>query len=215
MSITLLVEKAKEIARTIHENHFRQSGEGFFEHAEKVVVLLEDLGVTDENTLAAAYLHHSLETPHHIDLEKETNSEVFQLIKDYQNLSDNHFSSISSSTVSADLLIQTYFNIAKNQKTLLIRLADKTANIRSAHKLPKELAHKIAERALYVYSPLCKLIGLPKFVNILEDGAFKILNPREYYKIEHYIKTNFPRINHELDDAKTFLHDIFEENGIA
>ncbi len=215
MATTVLVEKAKEIARRILENHYRQSGEGSFEHAEKVVFLLQDLGVTDENTLAAAYLHHSLEIPHNVDLEKETNSEVFQLIKDYKNLSENHFSNISSSLVNADLLVQTYFNIAKNQKTLLIRLADKTANIRSTHKLPKDLAHKIAERALYVYSPLCKLIGLPKFVNILEDGAFKILNPREYYKIDHYIKINFPRINHELEDAKTFLHDIFEENAIS
>jgi GTP pyrophosphokinase len=215
MATTVLVEKAKDIARRIHENHFRQSGEGFFEHAEKVVTLLQDLGVTDENTLAAAYLHHSLEINHNIDLEKETNSEVFQLIKDYKSLSENHFSNISPSLVNADLIIQTYFNIAKNQKTLLIRLADKTANIRSAHKLPKELAHKIAERALYVYSPLCKLIGLPKFVNILEDGAFKILNPREYYKIDHYIKINFPRINHELEDATKFLHDILLENGIA
>jgi guanosine-3',5'-bis(diphosphate) 3'-pyrophosphohydrolase len=214
MATNTLVEKAKDVARKIHENQFRKSGEGYAEHVEKVAGLLTELGVIDENTLAAAYLHHAFEATHSINIEKEFNPEILQVVTDYKNLSEDKFSTVTPSSISADLMVQTYFNIAKNPKTLLIRLADKTANIRVAHKLPKEISHRAAEKALYVYSPLCKLIGLQKFVTILEDGAFKILNPRDYYKIEHYIKTNYPRINQELEDVTKFLKEILEENNI-
>jgi GTP pyrophosphokinase len=214
MAITELVEKAKNVARTIHENQFRKSGEGYSEHVENVVGLMQDLGITDENTLASAYLHHAFDTTHSIDIEREFNKEVFEIVRNYKNLSEDHFSNISPSSISADLLIQTYFNIANNPKTLLIRLADKTANIESAHKLPKEQANKTAEKGLYVYSPICKVIGLHKFVTPLEDGAFKILNPREYYKIDHYIKLNYPRISLQLEDITNFLLGVLDENGI-
>ena len=214
MSTTNLVEKAKEVAQKIHETHFRKSGETYYEHAQKTVDLLKEIGVTDESTLAAAYLHHTLSSPVQMNIEGEFDSEIYQIVKDYKSLSEDNFSNISPASISADLIVQTYFNIAKSPKTLLIRLADKTSNIKSAHKLPKEQAYKVAERALYIYSPICKVIGLHKFVRTLEDGALKILNPREYYKIDHYIKTNFPRINHQLEDIKRFLIDIFKENDI-
>lgn len=209
-----LVKKAKEFAEKIHENHFRRSGESYSEHASRVIQLLSDIGVEDENTLAASYLHHALDVPNPVDLKKEFNEEIFEIVKGYKELSEDRFSNISPSLINENLIVQTYFNIAKNPKTLLIRLADKTDNIKSAHKLPKEWAQKVAQRAIYIYSPLCKIIGLNKFVRTLEDGAFKILNPREYYKIEHYIKNSFPRINSELEEIKHFLTDMFTEEGM-
>lgn len=209
-----LVEKAKELSEKIHQNRMRESGDSYFEHAVRVAQLLLKVGVEDKATLAASYLHHALDLPNSFNIQEEFGEEVFDIIRNYKELSEDKFSNISPSNIDENLIIQTYFNIAKNPKTLLIRLADKTDNIKTAHKLPKEKQKKVAERALYIYAPICKIIGLSKFVNILEDGAFKILNPSEYYKIEHYIKRNFPRIHHELDEIEKFLTEAIKEKGI-
>jgi GTP pyrophosphokinase len=209
-----IVRKAKEFAENIHGNHFRKSGESYCEHTSRVTQLLYDLGVEDENTLAASHLHHALDISHDIDLKKEFNPEIFEIVRGYKELSEDKISAISPSTVNENLIVQTYFNIAKSPKILLIRLADKADNIRSAHRLPKEWAQKVAKRALYIYSPMCKIIGLNKFVRPLEDGAFKILNPREYYKIEHYIKVTYPKINKELEEIKHVLTELFKDHGM-
>lgn len=211
---TDLVAKSRDLARKIHESQKRISGDLYFDHVNGVAELLSELGVEDEATLCAAYLHHTLDAVKPEVIEHDFGKEILQIINDYKVLSDGHFSNIDPSKIDENLIIQTYFNLAKNPKSLLVRMADKVDNIKSAHKLPKEQAQKVAERALYIYSPICKLIGLNKFVNELEDNAFKILNPKEFYKIDHYIKSNFPRISQEISEIKDFLLEIFKETGI-
>jgi guanosine-3',5'-bis(diphosphate) 3'-pyrophosphohydrolase len=80
--------------------------------------------------------------------------------------------------------------------------------------LSKDKSNYVAERALYIYSPLCRLIGLTNFVKILEDGAFKILDPSEFYKVQKYIKDNYPNVNNTLNDIKLFISDILLDQGI-
>lgn len=214
-----LVEKAKDLARDVHSGQKRVSGDVYFDHLSRVAGLLKELNVEDDVIITASYLHHALDSSNEGKVNQETlksifGQEVVDIISDYKALSKGHFSDIDINKIDENLLIQTYFNISKNPKTLLIRMADKVDNIKTAHKLPKDHAQKVAERALYLYAPICKLIGISKFVRLLEDGAFKILNPKEFYKIEHHIRSNFPRINKELEEITKFLTEIFHENDI-
>lgn len=57
-----LVEKAKEFATLAHEGQYRWDGvTPYITHPEKVVNLLKGMGISDENMLAAAWLHDVLE----------------------------------------------------------------------------------------------------------------------------------------------------------
>ncbi len=214
MSNDELVKKAEYLSKEIYRDNIRKSGDTYLEHSRRVVKLLLQVGIQDKNTLAAAYLHHILDFSPKPDIEELFNKEIYDIVSDYKILSEDNFSNINAENVDESLVIQTYLNLAKNPKTLLIRLADKTDNITSAHNLPKENSQNIARRALYIYSPICKILGIHKFVRILEDGAMKILNPRDYFKIQSYIDKNYPRVNMQLEEIKEFLSGILEENGI-
>ena len=213
-----LVLKARQLSQTVHKKHFRKAGDLYSDHTERVCNLLKFIGVSDNETLCGGLLHHVLDFngPKTEDNVLDTfGSEILKIIKDYKNLTESNFSSISPENVNESILIQNYLNLAKNPKTLLIRLADKSDNIQSAHVLSPEESIKIAERAIYIYAPICKILGISKLARILDDGGFKILNPKEYYKINSYIEENYPSLNSQIEDAKDFIKDILEENNIV
>ncbi len=217
MALLSPVEKAKDLARSVHKNQFRVAGDTYSDHTGRVNELLIGIGIDDENTLVASHLHHILDFDPNNFTQKILNDfgeEVLQIIKDYKGLTEGNFSNVSPENINESILVQNYLNIAKNPKTLLVRLADKTDNILSAHFLPQDQAIKVAERALYIYSPICKILGITKLSRILDDGAFKILDPKEYYRIFSYINNKFPALNGQIEEVKIFIQDILQENNI-
>lgn len=57
-----LLERAEQIARQAHEGQFRRDGvTPYIAHPERVVARLRTMGITDEVTLAVAWLHDVVE----------------------------------------------------------------------------------------------------------------------------------------------------------
>jgi GTP diphosphokinase / guanosine-3',5'-bis(diphosphate) 3'-diphosphatase len=216
MNTSLLIKKAKELSDKVHKNHIRQSGDAYSDHTSRVYSLLCQIGITDEVTLSSSFLHHVLDKDPKLEIEiKNTyGDEVYKTIIDYKKLSEDSFSDLDHINIDESLIIQTYLNIAQNPKTLLIRLADKTDNIQSAHKMDPQQSLKVAQKALNIYSPICKLLGIGKFYKILDDEAFKIINPKEYFRISSYIKSHFPLITKHIEESKRFLTETLNESGI-
>ncbi len=204
------------MALKIHESDLRKSGESLYWHLHRVVELLEQNNVTDEEILAGAYLHHVLDSGKYTrkEMEKEFGSGVTEIVCEYQRISNNDISKIEPKNYNEKVIIQTYLNLVKNPKTLIIRLADKVDNIRSAYVLPKENAEKIAEKAMYLYSPLCRLLGIHRFVVELENEAFKILDPGEYYSIKSYLKRKKPEMEEVFKDTSMFITEVLAEKNI-
>jgi len=61
---------AYELAKHVNSEYLRLSGESYFNHVQKTVKLLQDIGITDEELLALAYLHHTF------DLSNEFKNEI-------------------------------------------------------------------------------------------------------------------------------------------
>lgn len=210
------IQIARDLAQKVHLGQYRMSGEGYFDHVTRVMDNLVNIMVTDEEILCAALLHHSLDLNNDYANEiKETlGEEVLRLVKEYQNVSRSGLSNIDPNELNEKLIIQTYLNLTNDPKILLIRLADKVDNIKTCHQLPIDKARKVSERAIYIYSPICQLVGLNSFVKELENEAFKILNPMEYYKIEEYKKENLDQINEKLEEIREFIKDILKDKNI-
>ncbi|HBT66780.1 TPA: hypothetical protein DEA81_03615, partial [candidate division WWE3 bacterium] len=141
-----VVEKAGAVALKIHENHMRLSGEGYYWHLHRVAELLEENNVNDPEILAGAYLHHILDTKKYSkeDLKKDFGPEIAEIVLEYGRISANEISSIDPKNYNENIIVQTYLNLIKNPKTLIVRLADKVDNIRSVYVLPKENARRVA-----------------------------------------------------------------------
>lgn len=207
---------AQEIAKQIHENHKRVSGETYYNHAAKVASNLRKIGVNDETILILGYLHHAFDysLEHKEKLLRNFGQDIVDLIEKYKKIRFSEIREISPKDINQKFIIQTFINLTKDMRLLILRLADKAANIVTAYALTKEYRIKGAERSLYLYAPICHLLGISTFAKILQNEAFKILYTRDYLRVKRYTENKVPQIHKFFNETETFLNAILKENGI-
>jgi GTP pyrophosphokinase len=215
-----LIEQAKQFAQKLYKDHYRISGENVYFHALRVSERLAKTGVKDEKLTIAAILHLALEIPQ--DNKAETiqqieelfGHEVLEVIKAYTELHITKVTHEGSHGLNDKYIVQTYINLVKDLRVLLIRLADKVDNINTAYALPRELGIVVAQKALYVYAPIARLLQLSSIYKILENGAFKILYPDKYYEIEQLLNEKMPKLQEFFAQEIPVIKDLLAENGI-
>jgi len=214
--MTAKIELAKKLAKQIHKDQIRESGLDYFTHLENTAGLLQQIEAQSEDLFIATYLHHALDKDKYLEkkIYDQFGEKPVLIIKDYYQLSNSEMTNVDPSQVKTSLILKTYTELINLPETILIRLADKTDNIKSAHVLNRDRAEKIAMRALYLYSPLAKLLGLYPFVRILEDNAFKIIDPANYYWIINYVERELPNTSEIIKETSMFLKEILLENNI-
>jgi len=211
MSVNGPIEKAKSLAKKIHKDRQRTSGESYWAHCQKVYKRLLELNIEDESLLILALLHHGHE--HLGEIEKSFGEEVANLVQGYHALRTRHLKNISPREKNQQYIIQAYMNLTRDYRLLLVRLADKTVDISTIGALASERRINQAERALYLHAPLCRLLGIGHFSRILENEAFKILDPRKYYRIAKVLRKKKSQAQAELNETKKFLLELLAERG--
>ncbi len=210
------LQKAKEFAKQVHTGHKRLSGEGYAEHTLRVYQTLKRHNIKEENTLVASLLHHALDysTELEQEIEKAFGKEVLTLVKNLKKVSATKIETDTPSQFNEKYIMQTYINLSEDVRNIVIRLADKTDNLKHSWALDKEKRNYNAEKAMYLYSPLARIVGMSKLAVELENEAFKILNPAEYYKIQKISEEK--ALEHEgiLKDTLSFLRSILKEQGL-
>ena len=83
-------------------------------------------------------------------------------------------------------------------------MIDRSVNIKTAYVHPPKLRNEIAEKGLYLYAPICRLLGFSKITNILEDEAFKLLYPDQYYNVVKFVDKKKMSTRKFFDDAIPF-----------
>ena len=147
-----LVEKAYNFALEVHSNQRRQSGESFISHPLGVARILADLEL-DLITISAGLLHDvvedtdvTLET-----IEKEFGAEVALLVDGVTKLSRMEFTSREEQ--QAETLRKMFIAMAKDIRVVLIKLADRTHNLRTLRYLNTFKQKEIARETLEIYAP--------------------------------------------------------------
>lgn len=212
-----IVKRSQKFAKKFHSKDLRLSGETVYEHTLRVFHTLEDSGVVDERILSASILHHALDKSDALvdELSSTFSSEIAQLTRDFKRLTTLHVKLPESSNKFHDQIVLTFLNYAANLDVLTIRFADKTDNVKTSLVFPKDERIRISTRALEIYAPMCRLLGLTKFVTELEDNAFKILQPRSYHEIDKYLLWVTPYVQAFLDEATEVIRDLLIERGIT
>jgi len=211
------LKQAESFAKNIYKDKKRLSGESVYSHINKVRYLLTKIGVQDENVLIACIFHHviSENMREHIgDIEKKFGKKVTEILSHFDKISNLQIKLDSPKNLNKEYIIQTYLNLSNDLNVLLILLVDKVEGSKTLHALPPEKKKESANRCLYIYAPVCRLVGLGKFAAEIEKNGFKTLYPGEYYRIKRMLEDRALMTRNYLRNIKELLLDYFKEKDV-
>ncbi len=179
-----LINRAYVFSMKAHGNQKRASGEPYLTHPLEVAAILADLKL-DEASICTGLLHDTLEDTltSYDELKDIFGQEIADLTEGVTKLSRINFN--NKSVEQAENFRKLFMAMTKDIRVLLVKLCDRTHNMRTIEHMKKEESKKrIAKETLDIFSPLADRVGLYKVKIELEDRAFKVLKKEEYEKIE-------------------------------
>ena len=169
---TSLIEKAYHFAEKAHASQKRETGEPYFIHCQFVASILMDFNL-DADTICAGLLHDTVEDTSITleDLRKEFNPQIAHMVQGVTKISDLQFSSTDEETVEnwRKMLVA----VAEDVRVILIKLADRTHNMRTLDALPPERQKLKAYETISLYAPLAQRLGMFTIKTDLDDLSFK------------------------------------------
>ncbi len=206
-----IVEKAYNYSVQAHSGQLRESGESYIIHPLGVAMILAELEL-DLVTIIAGLLHDVVEdTDVNLDdLRREFGEEVVSLVDGVTKLSRLDFT--SKEEQQAETLRKMFIAMAQDIRVVLIKLADRTHNLRTLRYLNTYKQKEIARETIEIYAPLAHRLGIYKIKWELEDLAFRYLNPGDYFQLveklakkrkerEHFINRIIDVIQEQLSEA--------------
>jgi len=181
------VMRAYEFAAKAHEGQQRYSGEPYISHPVAVATILAELKL-DAQTLMAALLHDVIEDTgvpkdHIASL---FGDEVAELVDGVSKLDKIEFR--SRAEAQAESFRKMLLAMVGDIRVILVKLADRTHNMRTLWIMPPEKRRRIARETLEIYAPIANRLGMNAIRLELEDLGFRCLHPYRYRVLERALK---------------------------
>ncbi len=208
-----LVERAYNFSVEAHSGQLRESGESYITHPLGVALILTELEL-DLVTIVAGLLHDVVEdTPVTLDqIQEEFGEEVAALVDGVTKLSRLDFT--SKEEQQAETLRKMFIAMAQDIRVVLIKLADRTHNLRTLRYLNTHKQKEIARETLEIYSPLAHRLGIYMIKWELEDLAFRYLQPDDYFELVDKLAKKRREREKFINRIIWILQDYLSEAGI-
>ena len=179
---TAVVTEAFRFAASMHEGQHRASGEAYVTHPLAVATLIADMHL-DVPTIVTGLLHDAVEDTSATieDIRGRFGPEVASLVDGVTKITA--LETQSWETAQAENLRKMLVASARDVRVLLVKLADRTHNMRTLLHLPEAKRRRIAEETLELYAPLANRLGINWIKQELEDLSFHALHPTEWEEI--------------------------------
>ena len=180
-------QRAFIVARNAHSGQMRSSGDPYITHPVAVAGILADMRL-DHETLMAALLHDVIEDTHHnkADLSEQFGEAVGALVEGVSKLDKIHFS--SSQEAQAENFRKMMMAMVQDIRVILIKLADRTHNMRTLGSLRPDKRRRIARETLEIYAPIAHRLGIHEIKNELEELGFQAMYPLRYRALGGAVK---------------------------
>ncbi|MFT7007850.1 MAG: guanosine-3',5'-bis(diphosphate) 3'-pyrophosphohydrolase [Colwellia sp.] len=171
-----LLKHAYVVARDAHDGQMRSSGDPYITHPVAVALNLAKMNL-DHETLMAALLHDVIEdTP----VTKDELAELFghtvaELVEGVSKLDKLKFD--NKEEMQAENFRKMVLAMVQDIRVILIKLADRTHNMRTLGALRPDKRRRIARETLEIYAPIANRLGIHDIKNELELLGFQALYP--------------------------------------
>jgi len=177
-----MIEKAYIFSAAVHQGQVRLSGEPYLIHPLEVAGILADMKL-DVATIITGVLHDTVEDTLATieEIEDGFGKDVSFLVEGLTKISKISFG--SQLERQAENFRKMMLAMSDDIRIILIRLADRTHNMRTLEFQPVEKQKFIARETLEVYAPLASRLGINWMKVELEDLSFRYFCMDEYFDL--------------------------------
>ncbi len=213
------IMEAYRFGASAHEGQKRVSGAPYISHPVAVATILAEQRM-DAQTIIAAILHDVIEdtATEKAQLEEQFGEEVADLVDGVSKLDQLQFH--SRQQAQAESFRKMLLAMAEDIRVIMIKLADRTHNMRTLGSMPPVKRRRIARETLDIYAPIANRLGINSIRLELEDLGFRSLYPYRYRVIEKTLKKALSnhkqlvkKISQRLSDALDELKIIADVGG--
>lgn len=206
------VRSAYRYADESHLGQLRNSGEPYITHPIAVAQQCAEWKL-DAQALMAALLHDAIEDcgvtkP---ELIERFGAPVAELVDGLTKLEKLEFNTREEN--QAESFRKMLLAMARDVRVILIKLADRTHNMRTLSDVPRDKWARIASETLDIYVPIAHRLGLNTTYRELQDLAFRHLHPWRYAALAKALtrargrrRDVIKRVQGELEEAFESAH---------
>ncbi|PIZ22019.1 MAG: guanosine-3',5'-bis(diphosphate) 3'-pyrophosphohydrolase [Comamonadaceae bacterium CG_4_10_14_0_8_um_filter_57_29] len=208
------VRLAYRFADESHLGQLRNSGEPYITHPIAVAAQCAEWKL-DAQALMAALLHDAMEDcgitkP---ELIERFGSPVAELVDGLTKLEKLQFNTREEN--QAESFRKMLLAMARDVRVILIKLADRTHNMRTLADAPREKWHRIASETLDVYAPIAHRLGLNQTYRELQDLSFRFLRPWRYAILAKAVAKARSRRRDLIGKVQADLESTFSHYGMS
>ncbi|MDR2325600.1 MAG: bifunctional (p)ppGpp synthetase/guanosine-3',5'-bis(diphosphate) 3'-pyrophosphohydrolase [Acidovorax sp.] len=207
------VTEAWRYADQAHTDQWRSSGDPYITHPIAVTAICANWKL-DAPALMAALLHDSMEDCGITkdDLQERFGEAVAELVDGLTKLDKLQFNTREEN--QAESFRKMLLAMARDVRVILIKLADRTHNMRTMGDMPRSKWGRISSETLEIYAPIAHRLGLNQTYRELQDLAFRHLHPWRYETLEKAIAKSRARRRDLVQRVQGDIDAAFARTGM-
>jgi len=207
------VRQAYRFADEAHLGQLRGSGDPYITHPIAVAIQCAEWKL-DAPALMAALLHDAMEDcgVTKVDLIERFGSPVAELVDGLTKLEKINFTTREEN--QAESFRKMLLAMARDVRVILIKLADRTHNMRTMGDMPRSKWGRIAQETLDIYSPIAHRLGLNEIYRELQELSFRYLLPWRHAVLSKAVAKARSRRRDLLQKVKAEMEAAFASHGM-
>ena len=208
-----LVRRAYRLADEAHLGQMRKNGDPYITHPIAVAQICTEWKL-DAQALSAALMHDVMEDCGigKADLIERFGTSVAELVDGLTKLEKLEFHSREHN--QAESFRKMLLAMARDVRVILIKLADRTHNMRTMGDMPRSKWARISSETLEIYAPIAHRLGLNHSYRELQDLAFKHLFPWRYEILRKALDKSRSRRKDLIARVQAEVEHAFDQHGI-
>ena len=177
------IDKAYHYAKDHHRGQLRKDGTPFITHPLAVAQIIAEELRLDSESIEAALMHDCIEDTDatYAEIAKEFTPAVADLVEGVSKLTRVQYASKEEEQM--ENLRKMLMAMAKDIRVILIKLADRTHNMRTMEYQTAEKQRQKSLETMEIYAPIAHRLGMQRIKWELEDLSLKYLDPIGYEEI--------------------------------
>jgi GTP diphosphokinase / guanosine-3',5'-bis(diphosphate) 3'-diphosphatase len=203
------IRRAYRFADEAHLGQMRGNGLPYITHPISVASLCAEWKL-DAQALMAALMHDTLEDcgVSKPEIIEKFGSAVAELVDGLTKLDKLEFNTREEN--QAESFRKMLLAMARDVRVILIKLADRSHNMRTMDDMPRAKWPRISRETLEIYAPIAHRLGLNQTYRELQDLSFRHLHPWRYATLSRAVQKARSRRRDLIQKVQRDIEASFE-----